>query len=367
MRSVWQIVIGLCVSGALVSPTSAEEELKKLVDRILKPPTIQAESGFTAKVLIPPGHLYDPLWMLPQEGAVWLNDDGGEEKGKGSRLLSLDPQGKISVLAGVGKLLPVTGFDIAPKGFGDFAGQIFTLAQAESGTAGVTKNHVIQRVDPQQDYTASVVCTLKELGEGKIAGVGADARFGPEGSPYAGKFYGATAMNNTIYQVTADGKCAPFITFDDQVGAPFAIAFSPDGKVMYVSVTRGGFFSPTSSTIVRVTPDGKVDGKPLVESKTPLTGIDVAPEGFGAYAGQLFVGEIGKVEVPVPMTQPLTPDGKLHRVTPEGKLELVASGFLNAAGVRFIGKKLWVTDINGDFIAGRRELPDGFLVEITAQ
>ena len=45
----------------------------------------------------------------------------------------------------------------------------------------------------------------------------------------------------------------------------------------------------------------------------------------------------------------------------------VAAGFFNPAGVRFIDGKLWVSDINGDFIAGKRELPDGFIAEIRAQ
>jgi len=35
--------------------------------------------------------------------------------------------------------------------------------------------------------------------------------------------------------------------------------------------------------------------------------------------------------------------------------------------VRFIGNALWVSDINGDFIAGKRELPDGFVVAIQVQ
>ena len=67
------------------------------------------------------------------------------------------------------------------------------------------------------------------------------------------------------------------------------------------------------------------------------------------------------------MTQPLATDGKLYRVTPEGELKLVAAGFVNPLGVRFVDKKLWVSDINGDFIAGKRELPDGFIVEIRAR
>ena len=135
---------------------------------------------------------------------------------------------------------------------------------------------------------------------------------------------------------------------------------------MVVSVTRGGLFTaPQGSAVVRVSPEGKVEDKPVVEAKTPLGGLGVAPEGFGAYGGQLFVTELGTFQLPVPMTQPLVADGKVHRVTPEGKLELVASGFVNPLGLRFVGKKLWVTDINGDFIGGRRELPDGFIVEIT--
>jgi hypothetical protein len=54
-------------------------------------------------------------------------------------------------------------------------------------------------------------------------------------------------------------------------------------------------------------------------------------------------------------------------VTPEGKLELVASGLINPWGLRFVGNALWVSDINGDFIYGKRELPDGFIVAIEAQ
>jgi hypothetical protein len=56
----------------------------------------------------------------------------------------------------------------------------------------------------------------------------------------------------------------------------------------------------------------------------------------------------------------------VYRVA-DGALQLVASGFMNPAGVRFINDKLWVSDINGDFIAGKRELPDGFIAEIRAR
>jgi hypothetical protein len=77
-----------------------ETEAERLLKKLLAPPQIQTEAGFTAKLLIPPGQLYDPLLMRPQGGVVWLNDDGSEENGKGSRLLSLSKQRKIAVLVG---------------------------------------------------------------------------------------------------------------------------------------------------------------------------------------------------------------------------------------------------------------------------
>ena len=141
---------------------------------------------------------------------------------------------------------------------------------------------------------------------------------------------------------------------------------------MLVSVSRGVFdiastAEPTGA-IVRVTPEGKIEGKPVFEGQGRPMGMGIAPEGFGSYGGQLFFSDIGLFQIPVPMTQALKADGKLYRLTSEGKPELVASGFNNPMGVRFIDNKtLWVTDINGDFIAGKRELPDGFLTEVLAQ
>jgi hypothetical protein len=373
LRSFRSIGLGFFLYGAFAPGVLAQDEMHKLTARLLAPPTIQAETGFTAKLLVPPGRLYDPLWMLPRGAKVWLNDDGGEEEGKGSRLLALDHKGKISVLAGLGKLLPVTGFDVAPAGFGSFGGQIFTLSQGKVAMEGAIANHVIQRVDPAQGYAASIFCTLPNAGQANqgISGFGVDARFGPEGSPFAGKFFAVTAYNNTIYQVTPDGACSPFVNFDGQrFGSPAGLGFTPDGKTMLVTVARGEIVSaPTSKAgaIVRVTPDGKVEDKPVVEGLTRPMGIDIAPSEFGRYAGQLFVADVESIQVPVPMTQPLAADGKIYRVTPDGALHLVAAGFFNPAGVRFIDGKLWVSDINGDFIAGKRELPDGFIAEIRAQ
>lgn len=366
MRSFWRVIWGFVLSGMVVSPVMAEVELQRILDRLLAPPVIHAESGFTAKLLVPPGQLYDPLWIQLRGETAWLNDDGGEEGEKGSRLFTVSKEGKISVGVDLGKLLPVVGFDFAPKNFGEFGGQIFTLAQAKVALEGAVANHIIQRVDLGNQ--AQIFCSLREVGEGKFSGFGVDARFGPEGSPFAQKFFAATAYNNTIYQVTSDGACNPFVVFDEkQFGTPIGLGFTPDGKTMLVTVARGNIAVPPSGktgAVVRVSPEGKVDEKPLVQGLVRPMGMDFAPKEFGPYAGQLFIADAEAIQIPVPMTQSLAADGKVYRVTPEGELRLVAAGFLNPAGVRFVGDKLWINDINGDFIAGKRELPDGFIVEI---
>ena len=64
------------------------------------------------------------------------------------------------------------------------------------------------------------------------------------------------------------------------------------------------------------------------------------------------------------MTHAPAADGQLFRITAEGAVHLVASGLHNPIGVHFAADRLWVSDINGDFVAGRRELPEGFVVEL---
>jgi hypothetical protein len=142
----------------------AEEEVKGLLERLMAAPTIKTEEGFRADMLIPPGEFYDPLWLHSQKDSVWLNDDGGEEGEKGSRIVSISKDGKISELVGLGRLLPVTGYDVAPARFGAFAGHI-SIAQAKVAAPGATANHVIQRIDPKSQDNATVVCTLQETGK----------------------------------------------------------------------------------------------------------------------------------------------------------------------------------------------------------
>lgn len=365
------LVLSLAASPAVAA--HPETELQRLERRLLASPVIQVEPGFSARVIVPPGQLYDPGWMRPRGEQVLLSDDGGELGDTGGRILSIDRHGGVSPVVDLGAVLPVIGFDMAPDGFGTYAGDIFTLAQARVGFAGATANHIIQRVRLHGSPRASVFCTLPNNGtlNHGVSGFGADARFGPARSPFAGKFFAVTMMNATIYQVTADAACTPFATFDPQrFGVPLSLQFAPDDATMLVSVNKSdaaGAAIANAGAIVRVRPDGTVQDAPLVTGLTVPTGMAFAPQGFGACGGQLFVADAGDFTIPVPMTQPVAQDGKLYRITPDGRLHLVASGFFNPSGVHFVGDALWLSDLNGDFIGGRRELPDGFIVEIRAR
>lgn len=357
-------IVALCVATV-----EAETEVQRLIGRLLSPPKLQTAAGFTARVIVPPGQFYDPLWMLPHGDAVWLNDDGGEQGDKGSRILSVDRSGRISALADFGTVLPVTGFDLAPESFAPYTGQLFAIVQPEVGLAGSKANHIIQRIDPVHGFATGVFCTLPSHGDinNGIAGFGVNARFGPDHSPFAGRFFAVTLLNGTIYQVTPQGACTAFASFDDErTGRPFALQFAPDHNTMLVSVIKydhtGTKPRPKAGAIVRVKPDGSIEERPVASGFTVPAGIAFAPDTFGCCKGEMFVADAGGFG-PLPMGQPLAAHGRIYRVTVDGQLAEVASGFINPIGLLFVNDALWVTDIAGDFIGGR-ELPDGFLAEI---
>jgi len=354
----------------LAAPVIAlgQPELHRVLSMLLAPPTIHGTAGFKTHLLVPPGQLYDPLFMIPRpNGVVWLNDDGGEENESGSRIMAITHEGKVSVVVGLGKLLPVTGVDLAPSGFGTYAGTLVTIAQPKVGAEGAVANHVIQTIDPQTGK-ATTICTLPGSGTaGKgISGYGVQAAFGPSGGPFASRYFAVTSLNAAIYEFTSAGECRPFADLSSY-GATFGFTFTPDGSTMLAGAASfvAGPPKPGSGTIVRVSPTGQIDPHPYARGFTAPTGMAFAPNGFGKYAGDLFVADAGDYQIPVPMTQALKHDGIIYRVSSDGSLHKVAIGFINPIGVTFVDSHtLWITDINGDFIAGKRELPDGFIATI---
>lgn len=353
---------------AMAIHASQATELDDMLESMLAHEVVAAP-GYRARVVVPPGHTYDPLVMHVVDGRVWLNDDGKEVGETGSRMLAIDRDGRVEVLVDADKLAPISaGFDVAPEGFGEYGGQIFALSQPGIGDQAGSRNYIVQRIDPQADYAVSVFCTLPPIEGDKVSGIGVDAAFGPAGSPFAGRLYASTTLNGVVHAITPDGRCEPFVTFDaERHGGPLYLRFAPDGQSLLVTVVRGGIFGARGAAILSISPDGKISETAIAEGETMFGGLDIAPPGFGPWAGHLFVVEVGHYEIPVPAGQALRADGKVHRVTPDGRLELVASGLINPWALRFVGDRLWVADINGDFIYGKRELPDGFIIEITPE
>lgn len=348
----------------------ADSELARMMGEVMAVPPITAAGGFKASTFMGTGQVYDPLFMRDWGERVLVNDDGGAAGEKGSRILSFDAQGVLKVEIGLKSLPPVVGFDIAPPGFGKVAGQFVVLSQEAAGFEAALKNHVVQAIPQDGNGEITRLCTLQALPEEAgdyLSGFGVDARFGPEGSAFAKRFFSVTLKNATVYQTTAEGACSPFVTFDPvKWGLPFALAFSKDHKYLLVSLGPGvvqGADAPQGG-IVRVNAAGKIVGDVIAPGIGRASGMAFAPQGFGEYGGQLFVAAAGNLEIPVPQTQRLTADGYVYRVDSAGLVHEVASGFINPTGLHFAFGKLLVADINGDFIAGRRELPEGFIIAI---
>jgi hypothetical protein len=253
----------------------------------------------------------------------------------------------------------MVGFDIAPRTFGPWGGQMIFITQPRVGQLGIRENHLIQRLDPNGSEAVRPVCTLPNAGTNDgIPGAGLGARFGPPGSPFGDRFFAVTLNNSTVYQTTADGACTAFVTFAGAWTTPSNVAFLPDGSRMLVALKSARSASgsaPPDGAILAVAPDGSIDAEPLVI----MTGegvwtIVAAPSTFGQYAGQLFFATRAGEGA----------NGKIYRLAPDGRPHLVASGFHMPFGMAFVNDTLWVSDVQEDYIGGGVHWPDGFVVTI---
>ena len=79
------VLMGGLLSTPALTFAEGEKEITDLLGRLLGSPELQAQPGFSVSMLVPPGEFYDPLWILPQNAVVWINDDGGEKVKKAAR------------------------------------------------------------------------------------------------------------------------------------------------------------------------------------------------------------------------------------------------------------------------------------------
>jgi hypothetical protein len=120
------LVVAMLIMAVSLTAFAAGQrgtEASRVTNRLLAMPAIKAAPGFTAKIVVPPGELYDPLQMVPHGEAVWVNDDGGETEKGGGRLVAVDQRGKVSVLALPDSMLPDVGMDVATENFGPYGGR----------------------------------------------------------------------------------------------------------------------------------------------------------------------------------------------------------------------------------------------------
>lgn len=360
---------------ACASAAAAEREIDRLLKELLTQPTPEVPAGFTAKVLVRPGDIfYDPLYMLPMENEVWVMDDGGQKGERGGQIVVLDREGKLTrVPVRVGDMLPPTGIDVAPSDFGSYGGQVFMVAQDGVDYPGVAADSHISRIDPKTGQITRV-CGLPRVENKQPSNFPSQGIFGPKGSPFAGKFFAAIAGNATVYQLTPDGKCTPFVTFSDH--SPGFINFTPDGLAMLTSgfkgrvdANSGAIRRSEGGEVRRVAPDGTIDPQPLLQMPDLVGPLAIAPKGFGPYGGQWFFcvrRGWDRRPRPRPLSQALPGDEVVYRVAPGGKPEVFARGFRNPIVLQFLDDStLWVADEGHQFY--QRELPDGAITEIKAR
>jgi hypothetical protein len=271
-------------------------EQKPATSEYLETPRITVEAGYRARLLVPPGTVYDPLFAIAGAGDdIWLNDDGGEEKAGegGGGIYCVDRDGEVTPLVPVGKIPPPTAIDRAPSSFGPYSGQIFALAQRKKGWAGATENHIILRMDPKT-WDPQGFAELPSAGTRKkgVAGAGVDMRFGPDGTAFAGRLFAVTLLNHSIYEVTPNGEARAFVTMETaRPRQPVCLTFAKIGGEdrMIVSTANGNFSPrrqvPGFATVTQITADGTVLPEFIAEDLLAPSGLDYAPDGFGVYAG----------------------------------------------------------------------------------
>ncbi len=342
---------------------------QKSFARVMAVPEITMTTGLTAQVLVPTGTaLFDPFdFHVVDDKRMWVADDG-----KNGAIFEVTLDGKVTMLADIQQHAPYA-IDVAPPSFGKHAGQVYAIAFARPEKAGGWElPNAITRIDPATGED-EVVCFLPENAERVPGSGGFFARFGPEGSPFAGRLWLTAASNHTIYTITPDDQCQPFKTLDlDREGSPRGLAFSADGNLMLLGVAapapaNRNKTTPGGGSILRLQADGDFRSPPLVTGLHEPGAMAYAPSDFGQFSGELFISDAGEWDNDVEATEPISRDGRIYRIAAGARLEIVAEGLANPVGVGFIGGKMVLTDINGDFHVGKQKFPDGFIYVVSPE
>jgi hypothetical protein len=341
-------------------------------DPALEPPPISVADGYVARLLVERGVLWDPLVAVAGDAddEVWVSDDGGElGEGQGN-VYRVAFDGRVSPLGVAGTMTAPIGIDRAPEGFGPYAGQVFGISQADTGSEGARQNHVVVRLDPATgtvEHFAELRLTGPDGATANTGGVG--ARFGPPGTAFAGSLFTVTVGNGAIQEVKADGSSRPFallappgpsqpmwLTFDQVNGEDRLLVTTPNGNI---------YAEGSDGTVTAIAPDGTVLAEPYARGLVTPMGIDRAPRDWGRWGGRMVVADLGgPIQLSPPPERMGDHRGRVVVLDDDGEVHTLVSGLLTPHGIRFVGRRLIVCDIGFDFSVGAEDAADGFVVEI---
>jgi hypothetical protein len=339
------------------------------LERVLAVPQVRLAAGLSSRVLVPTrSGLFDPFdFFVVDNGRVWVADDG-----RNGAVFEVNLNGKVTLLADIQKHAPYA-IDVAPADFGSHGGKIYAIAFARPEKAGGWElPNAITRIDPRTGAD-EVVCYLPENAERVPGAGGFFARFGPQGSPFAGRLWLTAASNHTIYTISPDDVCAPFKTLNlEREGSPRGIAFTPDGQSMLLGVTapaeaNRNVVHAGGGRVLRMSADGELAPQPVARGLHEPGAMAYAPVEFGRFGGALVISDAGEWNNDTVATEPVSRDGHIYRVMEDGSVESLVEGLANPVGVGFLGKQLVISDINGDFHVGTQKFADGFMLVITPE
>ena len=202
-------------------------------------------------------------------------------------------------------------------------------------------------------------------GPGFTSGV-ADVKF-LDGQLYGllaggGCSHGNPGTSNTIFRVNLGGSTTDIANLSAFIKAnpvknPEPDDFEPDGTWYSMAVSGGAFYAvePNHGEVDKVTLDGTITRVIDVSAKLG----HVVPTSIAAWNGRFYLGNLG--------TFPVTPGSEfLRKLTPGGKLGLVASGLTTVQGlvVDKHGRIYVLESMTAPGFPGPAEIGTGMVVQI---
>lgn len=326
-RSRWSGLLAASAIGALLLAAAAG------------PASAQGGKGYDTEF----GFTFGPVKAKGLQAPAYAQGEGGK-----AVVSDMSAGGIFTVPLGGGaasqsaKLKRPGGLAVAPASFGSYAGQTFALSPEGGDEKGAC---VVNRID--KSGSPSVFAKLPNAGGqdgGKPTGC-RDLEFGPDGMPFAGKLYAVTSGNAAIYEIDSGAKARAFGVFEKPLAWELNnIGFTSAGdskapNAMLASVRPKTETASRVGRIAIIGPDGKMADNPYLVGFIRPTGFGFAPDGFGNYAGVLFIADAGKWA----SENSGEHDGRVYRLF-KGVAREYATGMVDPTCLKFVGKTMVLCD-----------------------